>query len=555
MTDTFLIANNQNISSYVNPGLTFSVLSGTHVGTSFKLPHGEYTLGSGEDNDLIFPDTGVLDKHLILTVLNTGEVKVTPIEGVTIIEGEEISSPAILQDGEVLIAGLLSITLGALNPGKHKVSFLPPGAISPQNPLLPQNLVEKSLDSSNYGDYNHEMLETKDDLPDTNSSNLTANSSSNPSLKDKNKKNEDDCDPIKISPSGFNDDDYNSEKNNSNNLRIASKNHQKQPNKRTFALISGILFLVILLSLLLRSWVNVSTENPRIKETLNYLAQKGFENLSVLVENGNIWIEGSVKDDSELTELIELVKNANTKPERTFLKIKVKNDLSTQASDALSAYGFFPFTKLNPADGSIDLAMFVRDDDIAENTLTKLKGDVPDLKLGTLNLVTQKDIDPFLNKTLKEKGITTLKINYEIGKIELINTGETNIPNNLLSKIFIATEERFKTPIAFVVSDKSGDKSPEVFFPFPNSPLPPFEPIREIQMPLDPIMGNLKVTGVTLTPVRYLSTSKGQRLFEGSVLPSGYSILSIEFDTLTLSKEGELISYPLFAGDTENNKS
>jgi hypothetical protein len=49
----------------------------------------------------------------------------------------------------------------------------------------------------------------------------------------------------------------------------------------------------------------------------------------------------------------------------------------------------------------------------------------------------------------------------------------------------------------------------------------------------------LDVVGVTLTPMRFVITRDGQRLFEGSPLPGGWTVSLIESDKITLSGEDE----------------
>ena len=55
----------------------------------------------------------------------------------------------------------------------------------------------------------------------------------------------------------------------------------------------------------------------------------------------------------------------------------------------------------------------------------------------------------------------------------------------------------------------------------------------------------LRVTGVTLTPMRFISLATGQRVFEGGLLPGGYVLESIDVKELKLRKDGRIIVYRL----------
>ena len=63
--------------------------------------------------------------------------------------------------------------------------------------------------------------------------------------------------------------------------------------------------------------------------------------------------------------------------------------------------------------------------------------------------------------------------------------------------------------------------------------------------PQEDVLGGLKVTGVTMKPLRFVTTSDGQRLFEGAVLPGGYVLERISTRELTLRKGGQTTTYVL----------
>ena len=60
----------------------------------------------------------------------------------------------------------------------------------------------------------------------------------------------------------------------------------------------------------------------------------------------------------------------------------------------------------------------------------------------------------------------------------------------------------------------------------------------------DPL-GGLRVTGVTMSPMRFVTTADGRRLFEGAVLPGGCTLESISTKVLMLRRGDRIFTYRL----------
>ena len=60
----------------------------------------------------------------------------------------------------------------------------------------------------------------------------------------------------------------------------------------------------------------------------------------------------------------------------------------------------------------------------------------------------------------------------------------------------------------------------------------------------DPL-GGLRVTGVTMSPMRFVTTADGRRLFEGALLPGGCTLESISTKALTLRRGDSIFTYRL----------
>lgn len=61
---------------------------------------------------------------------------------------------------------------------------------------------------------------------------------------------------------------------------------------------------------------------------------------------------------------------------------------------------------------------------------------------------------------------------------------------------------------------------------------------------MDPL-GGLRVTGVTMSPMRFIVTADGRRLFEGAKLPGGCILEGIGTKVLTLRRGDHVFTYML----------
>lgn len=224
------------------------------------------------------------------------------------------------------------------------------------------------------------------------------------------------------------------------------------------------------------------------------------------------------------------------------------------------------------------ISAYIKDALLEESMFAALQIDVPNLPLIKRHIVHQEALAEVLQPALDKAGLGFAEVRYLPNKVEisgefdqdglmrarmvLEETGKNlGIPVPSLIQVQVAQQDTSTSPASTAgkapelasfmpLGDTStrleGDSKAEVT---PNSG-------NASRVMLQPstfgsvfgsgdVLGGLKVTGVTMTPLRFVTTSDGQRLFEGSELPSGYTLETISTSTLSLRKGGQMVSYPL----------
>lgn len=224
------------------------------------------------------------------------------------------------------------------------------------------------------------------------------------------------------------------------------------------------------------------------------------------------------------------------------------------------------------------VSAYIQDRLLEENLFAALKVDVPNLPPIKRNIVHQEELEQVLQPALDKAGLGFAEVHYLPNKVEvagafdqealmrarmvLEETGRLlGIPLPSLIQVRVAQKPTKTQP------QSTGMKLPELASLLPlekgqnesnNAGLQPNTGDDSAANKAGSgrgssffsgysgdVLGGLRVTGVTMTPMRFVTTADGQRLFEGSELPSGYTLETISISTLTLSKGGQMITYPL----------
>jgi type III secretion protein D len=298
-------------------------------------------------------------------------------------------------------------------------------------------------------------------------------------------------------------------------------------------------------------WPGEPDEGPgRAEELGRLLAANGFGALAVARAGSALEASGEVDSDADLGRLVELVKG---QPTKVFLRISVRRDILEAAREALASYGFYPAMSFG-GDGRPVVAVYMRDPEVEERAFALLARDVPALA-AVRAVVHRGSLEPVVRRTLSEAGLGALEVVFGEGRLELtVPPGFQGA--SALARALQRAAGLAGVPVVYALHEGSvadgpagGVESPAtVFEASAAGPEPAEGPAEKASSPL----GLIEVAGVTLSPMRFVSTRDGQKLFEGSPLPGGWVITAIGADSLTLSREEEAVVIELAPGGAAN---
>ncbi len=189
-------------------------------------------------------------------------------------------------------------------------------------------------------------------------------------------------------------------------------------------------------------------------------------------------------------------------------------------------------------DGIFVLSGFVRDADLLRAILARLHEDMPMISQIKTRVHTHEDVIPAVFKELEKSGGIRGRIELQ-AHTDHIRVEGTFFPSDreIWANVRADIQKRFGNDIrfkeAFIVKP---DPAPEVL---------PAAPVEK-QNPLDELAGlKGQITGVILSPRRYLLTRDGKKCFEGGLLAGEYIVNSIKPDRIVLAKGANNISIPL----------
>ena len=490
--------------------LEWLVAGGPNQGASFSLGPGKVVVGSGDEADVILSDKDVKKAHLEISILpGPGEaltVKAVPLEGRIRIDGTLVEPQgADLSEGQVLALGISALI------------YKTRGADWGEVELVPLSYAKSLAEAAS-----KEKAEGRKGDPEVKAPDSAKEAS-----------------PIKDAPqkSSLKEDPLQDDPFPATPPEADSGQASKKPRKST-ASILGIILATLLLGLLV---LGPSPKGPdRLEELRGLLDAGGFERLSVSERGKALEASGTLDSDEELARLVELVKSSDSK---VFLRISVRRDLLEAGREALASYGFYPAMSLS-SDGRPMAAVYMRDREVEERAFAELSKDVPSLD-PIRTVVHRSVLEPVLRQELSEEGLGFLEPSWGEGLVTLpVPPGFQGA--SALARAFQKAAGRTGAPVVYALVDEGSPENasapPPTVFEAPTAPIaerppPPGDPENP--------MASLDVAGVTLSPMRFVSTRDGQRLFEGSPLPGGWVITAIEAESLTLSREDEAMVYNL----------
>ena len=316
--------------------------------------------------------------------------------------------------------------------------------------------------------------------------------------------------------------------------------------RRTLTLLGALLCLCGLVF----SYAGRSPDpEKRAEQVQELVASSGFGGLRAVPMGQGVAVLGVVGSDAERATLLNLARNVHYP---VYLDLVVRGDRVEALRAAFNSRGFFP--PVDEEDGRLRAALYVKDGLAEEWAFSSVRDDVPGLRdqaaWDALERVVRHaaDVEPVLRRALKEAGLEFVGIRFLNGQVELAGEFDSD-QQRRLSETLDAVSAELGVPVTFSVvpsfarADAARGRTSSV-------PEPEPRPVAEPESAADPL-GGTQVTGVTLSPMKFISLSNGQRIFEGGLLPGGYTLDGIDVRVLTLRKGGQTLQYPLRGAQDE----
>ncbi|MDY0273964.1 MAG: type III secretion system inner membrane ring subunit SctD [Desulfomicrobium sp.] len=475
------------------------VFSGPHLGAEIVLPAGETLIGSDDSCDIILTDKTLAPRHALVRIDAPQaqdaepQVYILPVDSQVRMQNQPVDSSG--TDWATSTACVLGSTTLAwasvsdTDPWQNLTQLLSEPASIP-----PQNETELSVEEIN--------VDTPTSLPASN----------------------------KIGES-------------------APESALKQLVQRIFKIVFRTIVLVACLAALAVSYEFRPGATKLDKEQLiEILNNHGFFDMHVTQDGGVLTVQGTVKNDAQRLQILKLAQSLQSS---VHLHVQVRADRSEAIAYAFAQRGFFPEVVENPNGNNTEFLVrgYMKDSMTENTTFASLKEDFH--AATPLTLVRQirhaQEIADTLHPLLKNNGLDFTQVSFLPGVVLLAGT-YTPAQREQLESIMGSIQQQLEIPIIFeIVSTKAQHARIHQESALTETITIENKVERTEEAQLEPT--GFEVTGVTIDPLRFITLSTGERIFEGGVLPSGHVVENISTQGLRLSKDGIRFTYTLRGGN------
>jgi type III secretion protein D len=471
------------------------ILSGPHLGAAALLGLGRHVFGSDDSCDFVLTDATVAPRHLALTVSGGDDddrisVVAQPLEAEVAFKGRILAA-----EGETVEPGV------PLGLGFTALAFRPVGEDWTPVTLTPLEYLPQPV-STEPGD---DKKEIDDSGPEPSEEKAS----------------------VAEETAGDGEERAEAE---------APTVGKKRGSLKLWAGLAVLLTLMI--SMFYGLWGSSEPALDRAARIRSILETNNFRGLNVEAGGEAVTISGTLADDREVARLVDLVRG---QPTKVYLKVSVTNDRIRAVKDALNAHGFYPEVSLGEA--GLTVAAYMKDSLVEAKAFGYVGNDVRDA-VAERRIVYRERLEEVLLEELGRAGLPGLPVTFADGHLDFPVELTIEARRNL-ERAVSGVGRRLGIPVFYRIVSPEGVASPSLPGPL-EQPLPEEAP-KEV--PLTPTeaspLGGLKVTGVTLAPLKFVSTGDGQKLFIGSVLQSGYTIEEINNGEIIMSRDDHRIVHKL----------
>lgn len=475
------------------------IFSGPHLGAEIILPPGEHLVGSDDSCDIILSEGLVSPRHALVRIfpfqndpLRT-QADIRPVDDAVLID----QSPA-AADGTPWSPGspcLLGSTMLAWLPAEETAEAWQELIARLSKPADSKDRPASPLSASVTSAVEAEADQAPTELADTNS--------------------------------------------------VDSPATPSRPGKWTAGKIIRALVVLLCLGSLAVSY-EFSTRPTGVsqQELTEILKENGFTSLQVEREGEVLEVRGEVADDHERARLLRLAQSLQSPVQ---LDVHVRADRIGAIAFAFNSQGLFPEILKTEQDNGYRVRGYMRSSQVEEAAFAAALEDFPASArpLLTRDIIHADAVDGALRPLLAHADMDYVSADYRPGLVIFSGTFSEK-QRSVLEAVMSETQQNLGVPVPFRIVAATQVTHTRTVTPANTTQAMPQavkDPTPE-ELPETGIEG-LQVTGVTLSPMRFISMHTGERVFEGGLLPTGHTLESIGDKELKLRKDGVVTIYRL----------
>ena len=490
--------------------IALRTFSGPNLGAEVMLPEGTYTIGTDGSCDIVLGDSSMAARHAALTVTpaqpgQNPTVHVAPLDGEVLMDDDPL--PAEGAQIAPATAWWLGMTCLAWNrPHAPREEIIP---------RLPGQLPAAANTEEITG--------------------LALQSGSGQSSGQNSSNNAD----------GLSGKNANIAIDNKVGAELTTLSLQR---RRWWPWAAGLLCLIIIGAMSF-GWSSGSGDTEELAAQLRQsVREAGLDMVDIRSDGDNISVFGTVRDEDERNKLWSMAQNLK---HPVYIRVGVREDMGQAVTMKFNSRGIFPGVSFLGKGDVMRIAAYIKDAKVEEAAFASLSKDLPDLPTIERHIVHADMLKAAIERELASVKLNNVNLGLTAGRVELTETATAG-SHEILQVVMDKVEESLGIPIAYTIitqdtpaGENAQAQVTEILVPGGISPDMPKSAAGDGNTPFD----GLSVTGVTLTPMRFISLSDGQRVFEGGRLPGGHILEAISLDSLTLNRGGQITTYPLRGSD------
>lgn len=310
--------------------------------------------------------------------------------------------------------------------------------------------------------------------------------------------------------------------------------------------VVAVLLLVALCALLFEFRPGPASMEEPAAQLRQELAKAGLDKLVVSGENGRITITGTVMNEKERSLIWTMARNLKSP---VYVRVGVRDDIAQAVKMKLNTKGVFPEVTFPGDDETMRIAAYIKDTQTENAVFASLGADLPELPQLEKRIVHADRLQPLIEAELNSAQLRNIHTVFGPGRMEITDNSSSG-NHGALQAAMQKVEKSVGFPLAYTIISQdtptSGDGAFRSLRPLVSGGI---SPDMSATSPGTPLLDGVRITGVTLRPMRFVSLGDGQRVFEGGMLPGGHVLEGISLDALTLSKNGRTTIYPLRGGN------